>query len=210
MKGMLSKAVMLFVWGCSLKHRQKPFWVVDRHAVHHFKEVSFYFHKYVTKSYQLDRHDYICIYVYLTFLWAFWWIRSIKQLNEGGDQIWRLDPPMSGKHTWLRLGRSWVEQCEINTRVPNGCGWDTASPLHFKTGTLMWYLHGFGPTCLIQFAFFWGREIRLWGIQSICGASIELYCEKPSLSCLKLNAEAKRKRSNWCQCMLKNTRVRLE
>lgn len=33
-----------------------PFWVVDRSAVHHFKEVSFYFHKSVIKSYQMDRH----------------------------------------------------------------------------------------------------------------------------------------------------------
>lgn len=63
MRGMLSKAVILFVWGCSLKHRQKPFWVVDS-AVHHFKEVSFYFYTFVKAIKWID----VLIYIFLTFL----------------------------------------------------------------------------------------------------------------------------------------------
>lgn len=68
MKGMLSKAIMLFVWGHSLRHRQKPFWVVDRRAVHHFKEVSFYFHKFVVKSYQMDRHAFFFLNFFTSVL----------------------------------------------------------------------------------------------------------------------------------------------
>lgn len=67
MKGILSKAVMLFVWECFLKHGQKPFWVLDRCALHHLKEVSFYFHKFVIKSYQMDRHAFIYIFIYLFY-----------------------------------------------------------------------------------------------------------------------------------------------
>lgn len=67
----------------------------------------------------------------------------------------------------------------------------------------MWYLHGCGPICLIQVAFLReGNKIVKHSEHLWC----ESYHEKSFLSYLKLNAEGKRERNNWYQCMLKNTR----